>query len=217
MRRAIIAGLALWLAVTAHAAEVKEHVLVSSPGGRISVLFGIDGAGVPRYSVQQDGKPVLMPSRLGVVREDADFSKGLSLSNESAMEPMTDDYQLLTIKRRSNHYSANRRSVDLVGPKGEHLLVHFQVSDDGVAFRHEFPRVSANVHRLKSEASSYRFLPGTHAWLQPMAGEDRLEGREPVLRRDLRAGHRGRHASADRSGLGVSGAVPIGRRVVARQ
>src|SRR5262245_38531650 len=137
MRRAIVAGLAIWLSASVHAVETKEHALVSSPNGRIAVLFAIDAAGVPRYSVQLDGKPVLMPSHLGVVRDDSDFSKGLALSNESAVEPVTDDYELLTIKRRSNHYSANRRSVDLVGPKGEHLLVHFQVSDDGVAFRHE--------------------------------------------------------------------------------
>jgi hypothetical protein len=170
MHRAIIAGLAMWAAASVHAAEVKEHALVSSPNGRIGVLFGIDGAGVPRYSVQLDGKPVLMPSRLGVIRDDADFSTGLSLSSESAVSSVSDGYELLTIKRRSNHYAANRRSVDLVGAKGEHLVVHFQVSDDGVAFRHEFPGVSAKVHGLKSEASSYRFLPGTHAWLQPMAG-----------------------------------------------
>src|SRR4051812_25682507 len=111
-------GLVLYALSVAHPAEVKEHALVASPNGHIGVQFSIDAAGAPRYSVQLDGKPVLMPSRLGLVREDADFSADLSMASETATTRVTDDYELLTGKRRLNHYVANRRSVDLVGPKG---------------------------------------------------------------------------------------------------
>jgi hypothetical protein len=145
----------------AGAAEVKEHTLVSSPNGRLSVQFSIDAGGSPHYAVQLDGKPALLSSRLGLVRDDADFTTGLKLANESRPAVVTDQYELLTSKRRMNRYSANRSVVDLLASNGEHLHVIFQVLDDGVAFRYSFPRTSPTLHRLRSEASSYRFLPDT--------------------------------------------------------
>jgi alpha-glucosidase len=161
-----VAGLQLGVA---SGAEVKEHTLVSSPNGHVSVQFSIDAGGSPHYAMQLDGKPVLLASRLGLVRDDADFTTGLELASESRAEVVTDQYELLTSKRRMNRYSANRRVVDLLANSGEHLHVIFQVSDDGAAFRYSFPRTSPTLHRLRSEASSYRFLPDTQAWLQPMS------------------------------------------------
>lgn len=188
-----IACFALLLSASAAAAEVKEHALVSSPNGRVAVQLSVDGDGVPRYAVQLDNKQVLLPSRLGLIREDADFSRGLSVVSESPVERLTDDYELLTSKRRKNHYVANQRVVDLVGPKREHLHVIFQVSDDGVAFRYQFPRTSTAVHRLKSEASSFKFLPETRAWLQPMSAAKTgwmsvNPSYEEVYERDIAAG-----------------------------
>ena len=175
------------------AAEVAEHTLVSSPNGRVSVRFSVDAAGAPRYGVQLDGKVVLLPSRLGLVREDADFASALAVVTESTVEPVRDSYELLTNKRRVNRYSANRRVIDLLAPSGEHLHVIFQVSDDGIAFRYFFPKTSSTVHRLKSEASSYRFLPDTHAWLQPMSAAKTgwmgvNPGYEEIYERDIDVG-----------------------------
>ena len=153
--------------MSAHALLVAGLALLSSPDGRIEVELNTDAAGTPHYEVRLDGKPVLMPSRLGLVRDDADFSTKLQLVKELPVERVTDDYELLTSKRRLNHYVANRRVVDFKAANGEHLHVIFQVSDDGVAFRYQFPRESPKVHRLTSEASSFRFLPNTQAWLQP--------------------------------------------------
>lgn len=150
-------------------APAASDALLTSPNGRLRVQFNLDVEGVARYDVTLDGRPALLPSRLGLVRADRDCSTRLKLVGESPIERITDDYTLLTGKRRLNHYVANRRMLDLTIPGGEHLHVIFQVSDDGVAFRYEFPQVSAQLHRITSERSSYHFLPGTEAWLQPMA------------------------------------------------
>jgi len=151
------------------AAEVKAHSLLTSPNGRIDVAISIDTAGQPRYEISLDRKPVVLPSRLGLVREDADFSSHLELVKETSIERVSDDYEMLTNKRRLNHYLANRRVVELKAASGEALNVIFQVSDDGVAFRYQFPRRSTKTYRLASETSSFRFLPDTQAWLQPMS------------------------------------------------
>jgi alpha-glucosidase len=140
-----------------------------SPDGRIAVDVTLDDDGRPRYAVSVEGKPVLQPSQLGLVREDADFSHGLKLERASKVERIEDRYELLTNKRRQNHYVANQRTFDLRGTGGKPMQLILQVSNDGVAFRYRFPDTSPVLHKVKSEASSYNFLPGTVAWLQPMS------------------------------------------------
>ncbi|MEX2093012.1 MAG: glycoside hydrolase family 97 N-terminal domain-containing protein, partial [Pirellulales bacterium] len=151
------------------AVEASHASSVASPNGSLAVEFRLDADGAPRYSIRLDGRPVLQESRLGLVREDADFSKGMRLVTESQSEPVEDRYEILTAKRRVNTYRANRKVFQLATAGGDKLDVIFQVSDDGVAFRYAFPESSAETHRLTEERSSFRFLPDTRAWLQPMA------------------------------------------------
>ena len=56
---------------------------VASPDGRLVVDFRLNSAGAPRYAIRLAGQPVLQESRLGLVREDADFSQGLRLAGQS--------------------------------------------------------------------------------------------------------------------------------------
>jgi hypothetical protein len=142
---------------------------VGSPDGRLGIAFYIDTAGAPRYQLLLDGKSVLQESRLGLVRDDSDFSKGLKLAVESKTEAVKDHYEILTAKRRVNDYRANRKVFHLVTGSGRKMDIIFQVSNDGVAFRYFFPETNSATHRLLEEVSSYHFLPGTKAWLQPMS------------------------------------------------
>ncbi|MET0497278.1 MAG: glycoside hydrolase family 97 catalytic domain-containing protein [Steroidobacteraceae bacterium] len=167
MRRIIIAA-AFCLTATANAAQTND-MQIASPNGRLRVNVSVDSAGSPYYSVQLDGKQVLRDSKLGLQRDDADFSTGLKLASTSASRRVADDYTLLTSKRRFNHYVANRRTLGLQTATGQKLDIVFQVSDDGVAFRYSFPETSATLRRLLSEATSFNFLPQTRAWLQPIA------------------------------------------------
>jgi hypothetical protein len=141
---------------------------VTSPDGRVTVEFRLDAAGSPRYTVALASEPALLESKLGLVRDDADFSTGLRLRTASRTERVTDRYEILTAKRRHNGYEANRRVFHLERADGRKLDIAFQVSNDGVAFRYVFPDTSAEQRRILEEATSYRFLPGTRAWLQPM-------------------------------------------------
>jgi hypothetical protein len=151
------------------AAPDAKPVSVASPDGRLVVDFRLTGAGEPRYAIRLAGQPVLQESRLGLVREDADFSQGLRLAGQSPTTEVRDRYEILTAKRRVNTYRANRKEFHLQTAAGQRLDVIFQVSNDGVAFRYGFPETNALTLRLKEEVSSFHFLPGTRAWLQPMA------------------------------------------------
>jgi hypothetical protein len=140
---------------------------VTSPDGRLVASFRIDAEGRPLYSIRRDGKTVLAESRLGLVREDGDFSRGLALVSASGPEAVRDRYEILTAKRRRNDYRANRRVYSLKGSAGR-LDITFQVSDDGLAYRYTFPERSKQTHRLQSEATSFRLPAGARAWMQPM-------------------------------------------------
>ena len=142
---------------------------ISSPDGRLVAEFYLDTNGAPRYAIQFADEPVLQASRLGLVREDADFSTGLRLVSKSWTKQVKDHYEILTAKRRINNYLANRKVFHLQTATGGKLDIIFQVSNDGVAFRYLFPEKNTVTHRLVEEVSSYHFLPGATAWMQPIA------------------------------------------------
>ena len=142
---------------------------MASPDGRLVVDFYLDATGAPRYAVQFDDKPVLQGARLGLVRDDADFSQKLRLLSESRTERVRDRYEILTAKRRVNSYLANRMVFHLQTAAGQKMDIIFQVSNNGLAFRYFFPEKDSATHRLTGEVSSFHFLPGTRAWLQPMS------------------------------------------------
>ena len=95
-----------------HGAEAATG-RVASPNGKLTAGFDLDAEGAPHYQIQLDGRPVLQESRLGLVRDDADFSKSLRLVSESPVESIADDYEILTAKRRMNSYRANRKVFHL--------------------------------------------------------------------------------------------------------
>ena len=167
MRRGFWALVALGF-MTSQLAMAAPTVL-SSPDRRLQVTFDVSPAGEPHYSIQRNGATVLRQSRLGLVREDADFSGGLTLVNVSAVSPVRDPYELLTSKRRHNEYSANRQVFTLRAAQGSGMEIQFQVSNDGVAFRYAFPEQDGTIRRIRSESSTFNFLPETRAWLQPIA------------------------------------------------
>jgi hypothetical protein len=166
-----------WIAVmifpllTLQLAAEKRLGGLRSPNERLHVIFELNASGQPGYSVKLDGKPVLQSSKLGLVRDDADFTTGLKLLSCGQIEPVKDQYEILTAKRRVNTYAANRQVIHLTAATGQPMDIIFQVSDDGFAFRYYFPEdiKSTGVRKLSEERSSFHLLPGTKAWLQPMS------------------------------------------------
>jgi len=157
----------------ASAKSLVPAIGIASPDGRIAVEVTV-AEGQPGYTVSLDGKPVLGRSRLGVVREDADFTTGLTpTANYSKrvaqLQKVDDRYTLPTSKRRNSVYRANRRVLEMQTASGARIDLEFQVSNDGFAFRYVFPETSASVHKISRELSSFNFLAGTRGWLQPIA------------------------------------------------
>jgi alpha-glucosidase len=173
MLRLSLIVVGLLITVPAPAKSLVPATSTPSPDGRIVVEVTVD-EGQPVYTVSLQGKPLIARSRLGVVRDDADFTTGLTpAANYSKrlekLEKVDARYELLTSKRRNNVYRANRRVLALKTASGALMDIEVQVSNDGFAFRYVFPETDATVRKISRELSSFNFLPGTRGWLQPVA------------------------------------------------
>ncbi len=121
------------------------------------------------YSVSYNGDSTILPSKLGLIREDGDFSKDLKITNISADEKVVEEYTMNVHKKAMNHYEANQKTISVENSKGQKMQVIFQVSDHGVAFRYYFPDTDSTMHKITNEVSSFAFNPDAKAWLQPCA------------------------------------------------
>ena len=141
-----------------------------SPDGVLNVVVKVNASGAPEFGLFYGGKPAMKSTRLGLMREDADFSGNLQLVSISDVERVEDRYVLLHGKKHACSYTANRRVFRFTNKEGNKLDIIFQVSDDGVGFRYFFPgRESDGLKKISNELTSFDFHEGTHAWIQPIA------------------------------------------------
>lgn len=121
------------------------------------------------YAVSYNGEKVLADSKLGLIREDDDFSKGLTLIKTSTPTLVTQDYTMVNAKKSSISYKASQTILEFKTPKGNRMNIIFNVSNDGIAFRYEFPEQNKDLKRITKELTSFHFLDGARAWMQPKA------------------------------------------------
>ena len=142
--------------------------MTNSPDGKLNVALQVNEKGQALYSVQLNGKDVLRPSALGLIRDDQSFAEGLTLENISSLERIEDNYKMLLGKRKNCSYIANRRIYTLKNSKDEEMQIIFQVSNDGVAFRYAFQDESEKPFSIADEKTAFAFEPNTVSWLHPM-------------------------------------------------
>ena len=162
----------LLLPVMAMAGEVK------SPNGNIVVNFSIDGQGRPTYEMSYKGRPVVLPSHLGLeLAKDKHASKGLketdlidgfTLKSESTSEfdetwrPVWGE--TATIRNNYVDYAATL----LQTTTQREIIIRFRVYDDGIGFRYEFPQQRELNYFLIQEEHSEFAMTGDHtAWWLP--------------------------------------------------
>lgn len=146
-----------------------QQMIVSSPDKRIAVSVFPGQEGRIFYTISVGEDDVLQPSRLGIKRNDEDFSSDMKWIGESVTTEIKDDYSILTAKKSKVSYRANAQTVFLESANGKRINIIFQVSNDGVAFRYFFPGTSINKYKINEELTSFYFMEGTKTWLQPKA------------------------------------------------
>jgi hypothetical protein len=158
--------LLVFLLITCHE---DNFMKINSPDGIISVKLNLINQGTPEYDIYFTGKPVIQHSHLGLIREDADFSKDLKLTSTSTTEKVEDSYTLLHGKKSKSAYQANRKVFHFKNKSGDEIDIIFQVSNDGLAFRYYFPGESAEIKKITNELTTFNFSDSAQAWIQPMS------------------------------------------------
>jgi len=148
--------------------KIQENK-VSSPDKTITVNFRLSGDMKAYYDIYYSDSLIMQNSRLGIIMEDEDFSENLVLQSVSSVEIVKDEYQILSAKKRDCSYEGNKRVFHLENNNGKKMDIIIQVSDDGVAFRYFFPGKSDNIKKISEETSSFNFIKGTKAFIQPMS------------------------------------------------
>ena len=154
----------LFLTVYVHNCYAQLSYSISSPDKNILVVCDPRKAS---YNISYEGQSVLKNSKLGVIREDEDFSKDLNVIKASSPSIVRDSYTMVNAKKRNITYVATQRTIETQTASGKKMNIVFRVSNDGVAFRYEFPERSTDVKKISAEATSFHFYDGTRAWLQP--------------------------------------------------
>ncbi|MGH8853917.1 MAG: glycoside hydrolase family 97 catalytic domain-containing protein [Telluria sp.] len=157
------------LALVASLAAQAHAAALTSPDGHISVSVTASPSGALTYAVSRDGKPVILPSPLGLTLQGADLASKLTIASTSPSRPVKDSYELATGKKRHISYAANEQVVTVRNPQGQAMDLALRVSNDGVAFRY-LVRDKAIAHKqFVAESTSFSFDQSAKAWLQPMS------------------------------------------------
>lgn len=142
---------------------------LASPDRHVGVEVALTPAHTLAYSVLRDGRPVILPSSLGLVLQGADLASNLMRIEAAPAHAVAEHYQLAVGKKRDIDYRANEQVYTVRNARGQALELVFRVSNDGVAFRYRVREPALAEKVFVSEATSFGFDPEAKAWLQPMS------------------------------------------------
>ena len=150
-----------------------ENLKVTSPDGRLIVNLN-DKGGIVTYDVTYDGQEAVKPSRLGLITNVGDFSRGLSFKTSTTRQ-VSDSYSIRNIKARNVEYRANELNATYTDKQNREITVTFRVSDNNIAFRYSMPQWGETASIIiKEEATSFAFPDGTTSFIchksSPMVG-----------------------------------------------
>ena len=145
-----------------------ENLKVTSPDGRLIVNLN-DKGGIVTYDVTYDGQEAVKPSRLGLITNVGDFSRGLSFKTSTTRQ-VSDSYSIRNIKARNVEYRANELNATYTDKQNREITVTFRVSDNNIAFRYSMPQWGETASIIiKEEATSFAFPDGTTSFICPQS------------------------------------------------
>src|SRR5687767_5956447 len=104
----------------------SQDQTITSPDKKIVVTCRVDQMS---YFISYDGNEVLRNSKLGLIREDEDFSRNLKLVRTSPAKQVKDGYTMLTAKKRNITYTATERIFETQTASGRKMNIVFRVSN----------------------------------------------------------------------------------------
>lgn len=171
--------------------QITDINTLSSPDGMLEMSFHLTGDGTPEYTLDYDGRPVILSSGMGfelrgvlkAQKIDYNADGTVSKSDWKPCESLHDGFVVESVERSShdetwtpvwgeedsirNHY--NELAVNLVQASTERrLVIRFRLFNDGLGFRYEFPsQKNLNYFVIKEELTQFAMTADHTAWWIP--------------------------------------------------
>ena len=171
--------------------QITDINTLSSPDGKLEMSFHLTGDGTPEYTLDYDGRPVILSSGMGfelrgvlkAQKIDYNADGTVTKSDWKPCESLHDGFVVESVERSShdetwtpvwgeedsirNHY--NELAVNLVQASTERrLVIRFRLFNDGLGFRYEFPsQKNLNYFVIKEELTQFAMTADHTAWWIP--------------------------------------------------
>ena len=171
--------------------QITDINTLSSPDGKLEMSFHLTVDGTPEYTLDYDGRPVILSSGMGfelrgvlkAQKIDYNADGTVSKSDWKPCESLHDGFAVESVERSShdetwapvwgeedsirNHY--NELAVNLVQASTERrLVIRFRLFNDGLGFRYEFPsQKNLNYFVIKEELTQFAMTADHTAWWIP--------------------------------------------------
>lgn len=160
--------------------NATEPVKIFSPDGKLELQFELVD-GVPYYTLNREGKPIVLPSKMGFVLEwRDDLAHAFTLKDtkyssfDETWEPIWGEEaeirnhyteMLITLAQPVNSVKSMDHSTET---KATIMEIRFRLYNDGLGFRYEFPMENALVYFWIKEELTEFAMTGDHiAWWIP--------------------------------------------------
>ena len=171
--------------------QITDINTLSSPDGKLEMSFHLTGDGTPEYTLDYDGRPVILSSGMGfelrgvlkAQKIDYNADGTVTKSDWKPCESLHDGFAVESVERCShdetwapvwgeedsirNHY--NELTVNLLQSSTERrLVIRFRLFNDGLGFRYEFPsQKNLNYFVIKEELTQFAMTADHTAWWIP--------------------------------------------------
>ena len=109
----------------------SQQTELSSPDGSILVTCRVNEEQEAFYAITKDNQVIILPSKLGVIMEDNDFSQNLKLLSTSKIKAVTDTYEMTQGKKEFENIMVTCKHLHLrtlTGPQWK-LFLKFQTME----------------------------------------------------------------------------------------
>lgn len=141
---------------------------VNSPDNRLTLVTSLKD-GKPVYSVNYDGKPILLDSPLGFKSNIGDFSQQLTQTSNK-MGTVSRSFDQDRVKKSHIDWEANTLAEEYSNSKGQKFTIEWEVGNNDIAFRYIIPEQGeARSMIVNKEVTGFRFPSFTTTFLTPQS------------------------------------------------
>ncbi|WP_197070412.1 glycoside hydrolase family 97 protein [Hymenobacter sp. DG25B] len=149
------------LALSGYFAQAQT---VHSPSNKLTLNFRLSPSGEPTYQLLFGTKPVLKPSKLGMLLQgQPGMDQGFTIAQtDSSQHDDTWTPVWGEVKQIRNHYKELAVTLAQSGQNGHRMVVRFRLYDDGLGFRYEFPEQPGLTYFTVQQEKTEFNLSGNH-------------------------------------------------------